>query len=229
MRYLYILLLIVLCSCNNQRELQLPEIKDAKFTEVLDVSPAYIFYDETQLDSTLFNRKNLISTTNWLVNVDKRLTLKQVIPHIQYLQNKRQKASMHKNENAKNYFTCNDTSIKNLGFLEFTNVNYVTDIDNYENNDSSIKDDFSFISIGCHRGNAISLDVIYKDKESINKTISLDSLLFDDDFKMNTKNNFSINLLFDYKLSFQEYIKFKQIISNLTKDKSKINNDEFFF
>ncbi len=39
---------------------------------------------------------------------------------------------MHKNEDAKNYFTCNDTSIKNLGFVEFTDVNYAKkDTSNY--------------------------------------------------------------------------------------------------
>ena len=31
---------------------------------------------------------------------------------------------MHKNENAKNYYTCNDVSQHNLGFIEFTNVIY---------------------------------------------------------------------------------------------------------
>ncbi len=124
-KYYFILTIsLFIQSCNNERVIQLPEIENAKITEVLDVSPAYIFYDETQPDSTLFNRKNLIGTTNWLVNVDKRLTLRQAIPHIQYLQDRRKKASMHKNEAAKNYFTCNDTSINNLGFVEFTNVNY---------------------------------------------------------------------------------------------------------
>ena len=33
-----------------------------------------------------FNRRNMISTTNWLVNIDKRLTLKQILPHLKYLQ-----------------------------------------------------------------------------------------------------------------------------------------------
>jgi len=33
---------------------------------------------------------------------------------------------MHKNENAKNYFTCNDTSIQNLGFVEFTDIKYLS-------------------------------------------------------------------------------------------------------
>lgn len=125
-RWLVLLIGLVVLSCNNEGVLQLPEVENAEITEVLDVSPAYIFYDETQPDSTLFNRKNLIGTTNWLVNVDKRLTLEQAIPHIQYLQNKREKASMHKNENAKNYFTCNDTSIQNLGFVEFTDIKYLS-------------------------------------------------------------------------------------------------------
>lgn len=74
-RWLVLLIGLVVLSCNNERVLQLPEVENAEITEVLDISPAYIFYDETQPDSTLFNRKNLIGTTNWLVNVDKRLTL----------------------------------------------------------------------------------------------------------------------------------------------------------
>ena len=92
------------------------------------MSPAYIFYDETEPDSTLLNRKNLISTTNWLVNVDKRLTLKQAIPKIILMQEKKRNAKMHKNENAKNYFTCNDTSIGSLGFIEFTDVVFKEEI-----------------------------------------------------------------------------------------------------
>ena len=74
-RWLVLLIGLVVLSCNNERVLQLPEVENAEITEVLDISPAYIFYDETQPDSNLFNRKNLIGTTNWLVNVDKRLTL----------------------------------------------------------------------------------------------------------------------------------------------------------
>ena len=124
MRYLYLLIILMCFSCNNERVLQLPEIENAEITEILDVSPAYIFYDETQPDSTLLNRKNLIGTTNWLVNVDKRLTLRQAMPHIIFLQDKKRNAEVHKNENAKNYFTCNDTSISNLGFLEFTEIFY---------------------------------------------------------------------------------------------------------
>jgi len=80
-----------------------------------------LFYDETQPDSVLLNRKNLITTTNCLFNIDKRLTLKQAIPYIKYLQNKKKNAG-HKNKKAKNYFTCHDLNKYNLGFKDFTEI-----------------------------------------------------------------------------------------------------------
>ncbi|WP_370001110.1 hypothetical protein [Winogradskyella sp.] len=215
-KYYFILTIsLFIQSCNNERVIQLPEIENAKITEVLDVSPAYIFYDETQPDSTLFNRKNLIGTTNWLVNVDKRLTLRQAIPHIQYLQDRRKKASMHKNEAAKNYFTCNDTSINNLGFVEFTNVNY---------SDSS----------------EISQDI----KTCIMTVDSLKEITFSSSADLNivfSKENFSLVLpilksefgesiklimAFNESLSFQDYIKIK---SNLASFQNSISNNEFIY
>ena len=124
MRYIYLLIILTCLNCSKERILHLPEIEHAEITEVLDVSPAYIFYDETQTDSTLLNRKNLIISTNWLVNVDRRLTLNQAIPKIKLMQDKKRNAGMHKNEDAKNYYTCNATNIKNLGFIEFTDIYY---------------------------------------------------------------------------------------------------------
>ena len=125
MKYLYVITFtLFLFSCGNEKSVLLPEIENANITELLDVSPAYLFYDETQPDSLELNRKNLIISTNWLFNVDRRLTLEQAIPKIKFLQDKKRNAEMHKNENAKNYYTCNDTSIQNLGFIEFTDVVY---------------------------------------------------------------------------------------------------------
>lgn len=217
MRYLNVLIVLVLCSCNTKRELQLPEIENAKITEILDISPAYIFYDEAQADSTLFNRKNLISTTNWLVNVDKRLTLKQAIPHIQYLQNKRQKASMHKNENAKNYFTCNDTSIKNLGFLEFTDVNYhtnnITSFSNTENNVFVTFENLDFISTS----------LPYESNFKFSKANF--ELLFDkinDSYRESSK----IVLILNSSMTFQNYVTVK---SKLRLFEDRISKDEFFY
>ena len=63
------LILLLLFSCGNEKVLQLPELDHSDITEILDVSPAYLFYDETKPDSIELNRKNLIGSTNWLVNV----------------------------------------------------------------------------------------------------------------------------------------------------------------
>ena len=81
-------------------------------------------YQPFSLAEIELNRKNLIITTNWLVNVDKRLTLDQAIPSIIFLQDKKRNAKMHRNDNAGNYYTCHDIAINNLGFLDFTNVYY---------------------------------------------------------------------------------------------------------
>ncbi len=227
---IYLLLLLLLFNCNNERVLQLPEIENAEVTEVLDVSPAYIFYDETQPDSTLFNRKNLIGTTNWAVNVDKRLTLRQAIPHIQYLLEKRKKKSMHKNENAKNYFTCNDTSINNLGFLEFTKVNYITDIENYRTKDNEpVDSNLKFVVIHFYDNGIFTLSESFDGRLTKNEVLKIDSSFNSDMFSEYRKSQNKINLSFEINMSFQKYISIKHNISKYLNEKSVINPDELIF
>jgi hypothetical protein len=212
MRYIYLFVILGCFSCNNQRVLQLQEIKNAEITTILDVSPAYIFYDESQPDSTLLNRKNLISTTNWLVNVDKRLTLRQAIPHIKFLQDKKRNAEMHKNENAKNYFTCNDTSIGNLGFVEFTNLNFAFDksapLHSKKPFCHIIIKDLSEIYL------TTSTDSVYKGKQD--NLVSIINNLF-------LENGDEIELLLEFndKLTFQDYIALKATIIPFEKSISK--------
>lgn len=227
-RYLFLLLIVLCFSCNNERIVQLPEIENAKVTEVLDVSPAYIFYDETQPDSTFFNRKNLIGTTNWLVNVDKRLTLRQAMPHIKYLQDKRRKASMHKNESAKNYFTCNDTSIGNLGFVEFTDVNYIIDIDTYTN-DKPINNNIRTIFIHFLKNDVFIVDDFFVGKQNKNEGYDMKRHFNNDFFTPYRNHKNKIELSFDKRMSFQKYIEIKQNIMKFTNDMSDINNEEFIY
>lgn len=226
MKKILVLTLVSLyISCGKEKVIQLPEINHAEISEIIDVSPAYLFYNEAKKDSIELNRKNLISSTNWLINIDKRLTLKQVIPYITVLQNKKLNSS-HKKEGTKNYFTCNNTSKKSLGFIEFTDVVYHTKpFQDYVNSNPNL--DFS---------NTMKIDFINSEE------IHVEFTLFNDTPLVLNKSNFTkhisialpnklesveILLRFNPNLSFQDYITFKSKLSNLNSKNIIISPNEF--
>ncbi|MBU2951399.1 hypothetical protein KO493_11895 [Tamlana agarivorans] len=218
MRYFILLLLtLLLCACGNEKVIQLPEINHSEITEINDVSAAYLFYDETQKDSVELNRKNLIVSTNWLINVDKRLSLKQAVPHIQFLQGKKENSS-HKNENAKNYYTCNDISRKDLGFIEFTDVIYSNDSDQLPPEDTYFIAtlDLNQIIVFGLNGSEHNTDI----KNLVNAITKTTS---------EAKETGSIGLSFYDKLTFEDYITFKSELSKLNLKNIKISNNEFIF
>ena len=223
---LCILGLSLLLSCGKDKTVQLPEIHHSKITKITDVSAAYLFYDETQTDNVELNRRNLIVSTNWLINIDKRLTLKQVIPHIKFLQEKKESSS-HKNENAKNYFTCHDTSINNLGFIEFTGVTYhnmqIVNLiaDELENKSKNI-------ILYCNALDDIKINSLNDNGDAIilHSTISkLTNDLLSIVEKQNIKKTFILS--FNKKITFQEYISFKSVLSELSIQPIIISNNEF--
>lgn len=229
MKQFYIIILaLILVSCGKDKSVLLPEIEHAKITEVLDVSPAYIFYNEVQLDSVELNRKNIIGTTNWLINVDKRLTLEQVIPKIKFLQNKKRNAETHKNENAKNYYTCNDTSIQNLGFIEFTDVIY---------QDISLRDYFKFkertekmsVALNVISMGNYSLEYSYNEQSNTEIYSNIEDVINKIKDLFQTEQDFNLYLLFHSKLSFQEYITIKSKTQDLKAKDIPIDNNEFIY
>jgi len=219
MKYFILLItMLFVFSCENKKVLHLPEISHSEVTDIKDVSHAYLFYDETQRDSVELNRKNLISTTNWLINVDKRLTLKQAIPHLKFLQEKKQNSS-HKNKEAKNYFTCNDTSRQNLGFIEFTDVVYYNDASGYDVEGSSYYASLSFSNLNDIRIVTSDNKVFQSDRSSLIKTIN-------DLFNL---NECLIYLEFKDSLTFQEYISIKSMTEKFDSENIIISNNEFIY
>ncbi|MEZ4856720.1 MAG: hypothetical protein R2812_09635 [Gelidibacter sp.] len=224
MKHFTLFLLFICFSCGKGKVIQLPEIKTAKITEVFDVSPAYLFYDETQPDSIELNQKNLISTTNWLVNIDKRLYLKQVIPKIKLLQDKKRNAKMHKNEHAKNYYTCNDTQIKSLGFIDFTDIVYHKAEKGILDLDFPLEKATTVLRVQ-------SLQVIKIQSTDFQETSTNVNRLIDivrNHFNADTTNQ-AIILAFDKNLTFQDYITFKSTLETINTEGLTIDHREFIY
>ncbi|MDO8316965.1 MAG: hypothetical protein Q7T12_05525 [Flavobacterium sp.] len=125
MKYFSLIILFMLFSCGNKEDILLPKANTTIVKNVEDLSPIYIFFRTKGKDTLAeVNRKNSIISTNWILNIDKRLPLRLAIPEIMKLQEKKRTEKAHKNEKAENYYSYADTIGKNLAFIPFTNVFY---------------------------------------------------------------------------------------------------------
>jgi hypothetical protein len=112
-----------LFSCQN-KEVLLPKAGETIVADVQDHSPIYFFFKTEKKDTLMeVNKNNIMSTTNWLFNIDKRLPLRLIIPEIKKMQSIKE-VSMHKTETAENYFTYTDTLRKAMAFLPFTQLKF---------------------------------------------------------------------------------------------------------
>jgi hypothetical protein len=125
MKYFTIIFLFILFSCGNKEDIFLPKSGVTIVSDVVDHSPIYIFFRTKGKDTLAeVNRKNSIISTNWILNIDKRLPLRLVIPEVMKLQDKKRSEVAHKNELAENYYSYADSIGKNMAFLPFTEVYY---------------------------------------------------------------------------------------------------------
>lgn len=125
MKYFSLVILFVLFSCGNKEDILLPKSNVTIVSDVVDHSPIYIFFRTKGKDTLAeVNRKNSIISTNWILNIDKRLPLRLVIPEVMKLQEKKRNEVAHKNELAENYYSYADSIDKNMAFLPFTKVFY---------------------------------------------------------------------------------------------------------
>lgn len=125
MKYISLFFVFLFFSCGNKEDILLPKANVTIVKDIQDHSPIYIFFRKKGKDTLAeVNRKNSIITTNWILNIDKRLPLRIVIPEVMKLQKKKRKEKAHKNEKAENYYSYADSIHKNLAFLPFTEVYY---------------------------------------------------------------------------------------------------------
>lgn len=125
MKYVTLIIIFLLFSCEKKQDVLLPKSNVSVVKDVQDHSPIYIFFKTEGKDTIAdVNRKNSIVSTNWIFNIDKRLPLRLVIPEVMKLQEKKRAEKAHKNEKAENYYSYADSIGKNMAFLPFTQVYY---------------------------------------------------------------------------------------------------------
>ena len=71
-----------LISC-NKKEIKIPTLDAKGIQEIHNHSQVWFFFEIKNNDTIAkLNKKNTISTTHWIYNIDKKLALKSIIPSI---------------------------------------------------------------------------------------------------------------------------------------------------
>ena len=204
MKYCSLILVFLLLSCGNKEDILLPKSNVTIVSDVKDHSPIYIFFRTNGKDTLAeVNRKNSIISTNWILNIDKRLPLRIVIPEVMKLQEKKRSEVAHKNELAENYYSYADTIGKNMAFLPFTKVYYKME-----------KPKSSFVVFFSNK-NEIFIDGTLGTREELNQFLTN---LPKDKLKI-------IRFCFDANMSYGIYIQNEIFIQSLKIE----NNEEFIF
>ena len=210
MKYFSLAILFMLFSCGNQEDILLPKSNVTLVSDVKDHSPIYIFFRTKGKDTLAeVNRKNSIITTNWILNIDKRLPLRLVIPEVMKLQEKKRNEVAHKNELAENYYSYADSIGKNMAFLPFTKVYYKME-----------KPKFGII-VFFDKTNTISVNNVAVKKEELQNYL--------DNLPSDKPNKFVF--CFAKDLSYGSYIQDKIFIQSLNFPFPSLNltNEEFIF
>lgn len=193
MKYFSLIVLFTLFCCGNKEDILLPKADSTIVKNVDDLSPIYIFFRTKGKDTLAeVNRKNSIISTNWILNVDKRLPLRLVIPEIMKLQQKKREEKAHKNEKAENYYSYADTIGKNLAFIPFTNVYYTIGEPAAGNMIIRFKKRNDLVKVG---------DKVIQKSELVNYVYSIAHIVQP-----------IIFLVFDKNMSYEEYIQTKILV-----------------
>ena len=202
-KILVTLLAFALFSC-NEKEVLLPEVDTTIVEKVENLSPIYIFLEVNGKDTIAeLNRKNAISSTNFIFNIDKRLPLKLVLPEVIKAVAKKE-ASAHKDSTSQNYYSYSDIKKKQLAFVPFTKMNY-----KLEKPKSGINIYFSKA--------IIIIDSVEFEKEKFENY--LENLSVEDLYKC--------NFCFDKNDSYENYIKNLVFIKSL--DIKRIHTEEYIY
>lgn len=205
-KLLFIGCLVILFSC-TKKEIKLPTLAEKGIQEMNDFSQVWLFFEIKDGDTIAHvNRKNTISSTHWIYNIDKRLPLYTFAETLNELKEKHAN-SIHSKEGMHNYFSYSDTLSNILSFYNFDNVKF-----NIENNYSekvNTTNNHYFLKVFKH--------TFYLNGEKYNQPD------FKEIFKkmqdtVSIKNKLILHLSFQKNVNFQDYLFYKTILQHYNRE-----------
>lgn len=219
------ILATTLISC-DKKDVLLPKADKTVIKDLVDHSPVYLFFETNGADTLVeVNRRNTISSTNWVFNIDKRLPLKLVIPEVMQLQEKK-KNSSHNREDSMTLYSYADSIGSNLAFLPFTDVKYLFDNEFskfYIKRNAEMYMPYHNFTINFNKDNQITVDGNEMERSELPNFIKEFS-----DFMSEGKTTI-LHLNFDSSLSYEQYIQNKILVWGITDERIQLSSYEFIY
>ncbi|WP_340066040.1 hypothetical protein [Ascidiimonas aurantiaca] len=212
--------LLILCiGCTQDQKVQLAEVDQGEIRELTNHSAVYIFYDPTAPDSLIFNANNLITNTNWILHIDKRLPLSKLRNQLDFIYNKANKETMHKKEPSPIYFSVHDRLAEGLAFIEATGTKFQPASMNSLKHVATTPEEHSSRQV-------VHIDLNYEHQITIDGDIVKKEVfipyLQEKLSSIDTSENILIYLNVDERIHFEEYINLYLRIKRLTSEKVQL-------
>ncbi len=231
MKFLYIALLSVFfLSCQNA-EVKVPINDNPGLNEVWDNSRVYILM-KTEEGKQLPDLKlgQVITTTHWLVAVDKRLLMKDLVQPIEKVIKKRHKKSIHSKEGTHAYFSYLDSVSNKMAFIDFDSIQFTSQVypskkyfEKYHKADA----EFNKFHLTVLQNELVLSDTIHFDSAFSKEQIT-DSIWKVIGKKTNEKQN-RLYISFDESMNFDRFLDYYTFFKNNPIPKGKLSNKIFIF
>ncbi len=230
MKFLYIITLSLFFASCHPSDVKIPVNDNQGLQEVWDNSRIYVLFDNSSED-TIADVKlgQTITTTHWLVAIDKRLKMKHLIKPINKILKKRHKKSIHSKEGTHAYFTFLDSLQKKVSFIDFDSIqimpDYFTSVDYFKQYPKAET-----------QYNKLHL-LIYPDKIYLNDRIELTGLnkkqMLDSIIKTSLQKNdtadFRLYLNADKDIFFDKFLDYYTFFKNNHPENIRLSPKIFIF